>query len=857
MSGLSGRNPYVGPRPIQQGEPLYGRKSEVRELFNLLQARRIVVLHSPSGAGKSSLVEAGLIPRLTDAKFDVWRTIRVNLDPHGLVGIPPGTNRYLLSAMVSLEEELPAERRRSPARLAGLSFAEYLRTRPRRKAQADCSVALIFDQFEELLTTAPLALAEKAEFFTAVGEGLAAERYWALIVVREDFLGAFAPYRDRIPTHLANTFRLDLLGLDGAREAIELPARAAGRAFPAVDRLVRDLSMIQVQRVDGTFVAEQGLYVEPVQLQVVCHRLWDAMPDDALSIDEEHVTRDADVSTALADYYAGAVKKASRGDAAVERRIREWVGGKLIVGGIRSQVRQGAGRSAGLDNREIAHLLDSYLVRADQRAGAHWYELSHDRLVEPIQLDNKAWEVKNLHPLQVQARLWDDSHRPRALLLGTEALRSAQTWARANPALLTEGEREFLDQSRDLQARKQAARRRLVILTVVVGMLAVVALVARQSAEAARAEAETARAEAETATAAAVAAGEDALRQRDAAKAAEERAVVDRGAAKQAAAQAVTARKENDKLLEATFRAALRSFLDSLAKEGSLAGEVTVNERWTPLLGRKGQHFAASLVREEGGRIIVAGHDAVLGVADRQGYSVFLALTSKWLLSGRDGGVIAISSDTDDSALLGKLKKNLTTLEYGPTTTLDRLADAGMLILANRREAFTTAEVAAIRAFLGRGGGVLAVGVGWSWRPPKPKSGQGPPTLDSYPMNQLLREYGAQWNDKKIEGLEKADADDPDPGIDQGGARSEQCKFLLDRINKAKLAKDFRGVLNLIRNNVNVSHVCWTKSDYAKLEIQVYMELRRFNDCVAAGADHRDPEVVKWVEYCERRGKPE
>ena len=132
-----------------------------------------------------------------------------------------------------------------------------------------------------------------------------------------------------------------------------------------------------------------------------------------------------------------------------------------------------------------------------------------------------------------------------------------------------------------------------------------------------------------------------------------------------------------------------------------------------------------------------------------------------------------------------------------------------MLILANRREAFTTDEVAAIRAFLGRGGGVLAVGVGWSWQPPKPKSGQGPPTLDNYPMNQLLREYGAQWNDKKIEGLEKADADDPDPGVDQGGARSEQCKFLLDRVNKAKLAKDFRGVLNLIRNNVNVSHVCW------------------------------------------------
>jgi len=59
MSGISERNPFVGPRPIQQGEALHGRSTELRELYNLLQARRIVVLHSPSGAGKSSLVQAG------------------------------------------------------------------------------------------------------------------------------------------------------------------------------------------------------------------------------------------------------------------------------------------------------------------------------------------------------------------------------------------------------------------------------------------------------------------------------------------------------------------------------------------------------------------------------------------------------------------------------------------------------------------------------------------------------------------------------------------------------------------------------------------------------------------------------
>ena len=146
MSGISERNPFVGPRPIEQGEPLYGRDVEVRELYNRLQARRIVVLHSPSGAGKSSLVQAGLIPRLVEGGYDVWKAIRVNLDPGDLDDIPEGTNRFLLSAMISLEDELPEANRRSPAALARIEFLDYLEKRPRRKGRGGQPVVLIFDQ---------------------------------------------------------------------------------------------------------------------------------------------------------------------------------------------------------------------------------------------------------------------------------------------------------------------------------------------------------------------------------------------------------------------------------------------------------------------------------------------------------------------------------------------------------------------------------------------------------------------------------------------------------------------------------------------------------------------------------------
>jgi hypothetical protein len=229
-------NPFVGPRPIQHGEALYGRNTEVRELWEHLQGHRIVVLHSPSGAGKSSLVQAGLIPRLRKAKYDVWRPIRVNLDPATFEGVGDDVNRYLLSALVSLEDELPAQHRRSPAELAKLDLLEYLDGRPRRKGRGSQSVVLLFDQFEEILSIAPRSIEAKREFFCSVGAALDTGRYWALFVIREDYLAALAPYRDLIPTQLSNTYRLDLLGLDGAREAVLKLAEEGGRTFSAVDK---------------------------------------------------------------------------------------------------------------------------------------------------------------------------------------------------------------------------------------------------------------------------------------------------------------------------------------------------------------------------------------------------------------------------------------------------------------------------------------------------------------------------------------------------------------------------------------------------------------------------------------------
>src|ERR1700741_2478680 len=57
-------NPFRGPAPLREGDPIFGRDREIRLLHSQLLSDRLVLLHSLSGCGKTSLVEAGLKPKL-------------------------------------------------------------------------------------------------------------------------------------------------------------------------------------------------------------------------------------------------------------------------------------------------------------------------------------------------------------------------------------------------------------------------------------------------------------------------------------------------------------------------------------------------------------------------------------------------------------------------------------------------------------------------------------------------------------------------------------------------------------------------------------------------------------------------
>lgn len=452
--------PFVGPRPYKIGEKLFGRDRERLELLDLLIAERIILLYSASGAGKTSLVQAALVPALRNEHFKVPAVARVTFEQ--ATGVSElAANRYVFAVLLSLEEGQPKEWQFPLAALARMTLAEYLDERWAETAQTG-GMVLIIDQFEEILTIDPTDMDAKKEFFAQLGTALRSQYRWALLSMREEHVAGLDPYRSMIPTRLAATFRLELLNEQQARQTMQEASAQVGVVFTdgAARKLADDLRRVRIQRPGGSLDEQLGPTVEPTQLQVVCLRLWSKLAPEKTTIEEGDVEALGSADTALAGYYEEAVRHlGSR-----ERSARDWIEDELITPqGLRNQILKAAALQSGrVDDQAIALLDERHLVREERRRGIGWLELTHDRLIQPIRANNAAWRDANLSPFQRQAALWDRQGRHSQLELRGLALRTAERWAEQHASELTSPERDFLEAC--VRSRRRTRNRRLIPL---------------------------------------------------------------------------------------------------------------------------------------------------------------------------------------------------------------------------------------------------------------------------------------------------------------------------------------------------------------------------------------------------------
>ncbi|MEU6097786.1 DNA-binding protein [Streptomyces sp. NPDC047079] len=430
--------PYRGLARFEPGDAdvFFGRDELTDRLLTLTRSRRFSAVFGPSGSGKSSLLRAGLIPRLRN----------------------------------------PDQATPQPAALRVLTPGEHpLRTHEQRLTpnDGDGDTWLIVDQFEELYTLCHDQV-ERDQFIgrllTATDPG---SRLRVVIAVRADFLGRCAEHPGLTAALQDGTVLVGPMSRDELRQAIVKPAQAAGLIVE------RGLTARILNEVEG----------EPGALPLVSHVLretWRRRRGRALS--EEAYEAAGGVHGAIAqtaeDVYAGL--------SAEHAQLARLVLLRLITPGEGSQdTRRPVDRSeldfapgptsaphTPVEAADVSLVLDrlarARLITLDQGT----VDLAHEALITAWPrlsgwIDEKREQLRVHRRLTEAARAWDELGRDSgALYRGT---RLAAAREQLYGASLTPLEQAFLNAS---SAARQGERRRRRGLVGALAVLVVLALVA-------------------------------------------------------------------------------------------------------------------------------------------------------------------------------------------------------------------------------------------------------------------------------------------------------------------------------------------------------------------------------------------
>jgi WD40 repeat protein/energy-coupling factor transporter ATP-binding protein EcfA2 len=229
------RNPFVGLRPYESADTyvFFGRNEHTFELMTKLHENRFIGIVGSSGCGKSSLIRAGLLPKLK-AGFLIgersrWRDAVMR----------PGVEPLRHLAIALLRAFSPAVSKAEVQQLAAEIDKGGLQSVIKRLGElipGDTNLLLLVDQFEEVFEIEkekePKLRAEAADF-VALMLGLAEQTVLPMIYVvmtmRSDFLGDCDRYHGLPEALNRSQYLVPRLRREQRREAIEGPITLYGQ----------------------------------------------------------------------------------------------------------------------------------------------------------------------------------------------------------------------------------------------------------------------------------------------------------------------------------------------------------------------------------------------------------------------------------------------------------------------------------------------------------------------------------------------------------------------------------------------------------------------------------------------------
>jgi tetratricopeptide (TPR) repeat protein len=387
----------------------YGREDEIAELARRVQRKLLTVLFGQSGLGKTSILRAGLVPRLRPAGYC---PVYVRLD-YGRDSPSPAAQ---IKQAVFRETLASGTWTQTGAAVENESLWEFLHHRDDVLRDADgrtLTPLLIFDQFEEIFTLAQgndFGRARAAEFVRELAD-LAENRppaalearldsddtvverfdfargdYRILIALREDYLAHLESLKAAMPSITQNRMRLARMTGEQALDAVVKPGGALVSQEVA-DAIVR-------------FVAGgaelRNAEVEPSLLSLICRELNAARIAQGKAEISAYLLAGSH-ATILAEFYERALADQPAG---VHRFIEDQL---LTESGFRENIAQErvlkAFADAGAAPGALATLVDRRLLRVEERLDVRRVELTHDVLCGVVAAARQARQEREAREL--------------------------------------------------------------------------------------------------------------------------------------------------------------------------------------------------------------------------------------------------------------------------------------------------------------------------------------------------------------------------------------------------------------------------------------------------------------------------
>ena len=417
---------YLGVQPFKTSDKhlFFGRDEDIENLHDTILLEKLIVLFGKSGYGKSSLLNAGIVPRLTAAEqppSERFRPIEVRFTSFAV-----GQSVSPMDTMQFLLKDVPLTE--GGVFLKKTDYADTLWGQfKQRQGVENGQFVLIFDQFEEffsypteqqdvfkrqlselLYTDIPQAVrAKMGEFSEAERRYLATPMHIkAVFAIREDRMSFLDSMKDALPAILHKRYKLAPLSIEQAKQAITQPAVMDGdflsEKFEYTEGgLAAIVKALTTATVDGKTVTTTG--VEAFQLQIVCEYIESLVkegkvPDrDGNGLPDITEAELPQMAQLYAEYYYRklqelnpALKNAAQialEDGLLTEDPATGEGRRMSVD---SRALMAQFRHTGLTDAVLMALEKTYLIRREvNTVGGFSFEISHDTLVAPIQKAKK------------------------------------------------------------------------------------------------------------------------------------------------------------------------------------------------------------------------------------------------------------------------------------------------------------------------------------------------------------------------------------------------------------------------------------------------------------------------------------